>query len=73
LIFPNPSKGIFTLQSENENIVAVEIQNSLGEVVFQDVVNLGQATLNLNNQSKGIYFLTFKTDSGIFVEKIILQ
>lgn len=71
--FPNPNKGQFYLQSSNEPILSLTIQNSLGELILSEKLNNNLNTIDLSNQSKGVYFLTIQTTTGPFVEKIIVQ
>jgi PKD repeat protein len=75
LVYPNPSNGIFTIESL-ENISAIEIMNVLGEKVRSapNTSPLTSYTIDIQDQPKGIYFYkaTFeddRTSSG----KIIIQ
>lgn len=53
-LLPNPSTGIFTIQS-SEKISSVEIMNVLGEKVYSSTLNSKQATITLKVPN-GIYF-----------------
>lgn len=84
-VFPNPSTGIFTIQSSEKNLV-IEIMNVLGgkivEVVNSRVNELNPITQQLNNsitldlssQPKGIYFYTLRSDNvTIATGKLIIE
>ncbi|HLG04012.1 MAG TPA: T9SS type A sorting domain-containing protein, partial [Bacteroidia bacterium] len=66
-IFPNPSKGIFTLVFAGETKQSkIEIYNVLGEKVIQIVFPNGSGNLeiDLSDRPDGIYFLQIKTEQG---------
>jgi hypothetical protein len=60
-ISPNPNKGIFTLNMENNQAkIKVEIYNEVGQRVYSAMVNNSKTEIDLSKQGKGIYnvFLT---------------
>ncbi|WP_317897778.1 DUF7948 domain-containing protein [Aurantibacillus circumpalustris] len=63
-IFPNPTKGIFIVQSnfyiENKTI---ELYNSLGELILIEKLQAFETTVNLTNKANGVYFVFLK-ESG---------
>lgn len=63
-IYPNPSKGIFTVKS-NENIVSLAIFSTKGECVYQ-LESLPSKSIipQLHGLTKGIYFVKIQTLSG---------
>ena len=78
-IYPNPSRNVFYI-SFNSNVIQnfrIRILNLLGEeVYFEDRINfIGEYTrqINLDNYSKGIYFLEIENKTGIINKKLILQ
>lgn len=67
--YPNPNKGIFTLNTE-EDIVSIEIFDLLGKSVYwkKNILNI----VNIENLSDGIYILKAVTsDKKEFLTKII--
>jgi hypothetical protein len=63
-IYPNPNKGIFTVEmAENPNNSSIEIYNLLGKKVYTQVINSSKIVLNLKLQS-GVYFLNFCDTKG---------
>lgn len=70
-ISPNPSTGIFTIESEETiNAQQVEVYDVFGKriqpLIFQ---NSNTITLNLANNSKGIYLIRI----GSYKQKIVLE
>lgn len=68
LVYPNPNSGIFTIQANNQQLLAnsyIEIYNVLGEKVYsQSKINNSQLTINLNNQPNGVYLYRIITETG---------
>jgi len=73
-IFPNPSFGIFTIQSDN-TIENVSLLNLCGETVFTERdLDSGEYLLDATQYPEGIYFIAIKTSTGkITNHKIVLQ
>ncbi len=71
-IYPNPSTGIFTIQSL-EKISTIEIVTLLGEKIYQSTLDNQQSTIDLSAQPKGIYFLQVKNKNRIINKKLIIQ
>ncbi len=54
-VYPNPSSGIFNLDVYSEaNII---ITNVLGAMVYSDRFEAGKQLINLQDKSKGVYFM----------------
>ena len=69
---PNPTSGIFNLQSEAE-IKEVEIYNCIGEVVASWKVGKLKVDVDLSSQPKGIYFVRAVTDKGTVTGKVVVE
>ena len=71
-IYPNPNKGVFTLNIKAENVV-VEIMNTQGQVVLtKNNVNTNEQ-IDLSNNAKGIYFVTVTSNETVTTQKVIVQ
>lgn len=57
-IYPNPSNGIFTINTKIGGVV--EVFYISGQLLLTHAVQEGENTLNLQLWSKGIYFLKFE-------------
>jgi hypothetical protein len=71
-IYPNPTKGIFTIRTDADEL-KVEISNLMGELVATTIVRNGVQQVNLSNHAKGIYFVKLKSGKKTEQRKIIVQ
>lgn len=73
-VFPNPSNGLFTIQSKTEEIRHVIIFDMLGHSIFE-LKNQKNLTLTIHEQiPKGIYVLECYTEKGKKIKrKLIIQ
>ena len=75
LIYPNPSEGKMTIEFFNGNIQnKILIYNSVGSLVWQNVLSGSKVNLDISNLPKGIYFIRSinKDNNIICTEKIVL-
>ncbi len=74
-IFPNPSKGIFTISFSKEiNNAKIKIVNITGKTVYARTLNyVRKFDINLNAVSKGLYFLEIRTKTTDYLRKIIIE
>lgn len=73
-VFPNPSNGIFTIESALE-IQEIELVNTLGQTIL-NVAAIQSETflLDIQNFKEGIYLLKVSTNENkLFYEKLILE
>jgi len=70
-IFPNPSIGDFTVETQNDNILEIEIINTLGRILDKKIT-----TVSLNhfsfNASSGLYLIRIKTTNGYIQRKLLI-
>lgn len=69
-IYPNPSKGIFSIVSNLQN-VKYRLVNMQGQVLIKGDVS--QKEVDLSNYTNGIYFLEFTVNNSHIVSKIVLK
>lgn len=75
-ISPNPSKGIFTIQSDLLNKkTTIQVINLIGEVVHTEQPTGSSAThsMNLNFLPKGVYILSLKSNGENNTHKIVIE
>jgi hypothetical protein len=75
-IFPNPSNGIFTIrtQTANNEEQYVEVYNMLGAKIHSSFKSkLSAYTIDLSNQSKGVYFVKVYQGEKCTTRKIVVQ
>lgn len=72
IIYPNPTNGIFTIQS-SEKFSQIEIINLLGEKIYSEQINSNKREVDLTKQPKGIYFIKINSEKGTVTKKVIIQ
>jgi len=78
-VYPNPSRDVFNISFTSESVqdLRVRVLNVIGEEIvsedLQQFVGEYVKSINLDNKSKGIYFLEIETEGGIINKKLILQ
>lgn len=74
-IFPNPSLGVINLSTSFiDNKTQFQIYDELNRVVYEDEINEINTIINLNNYSKGFYFVKiFNNEKILKIEKICLN
>jgi hypothetical protein len=75
-IYPNPTKGIFTIDlgDVNEN-TSITVYDMLGKVIVSktSITTTTTTQIDLTGNEKGIYFINIQSDNEKTVRKIILQ
>lgn len=66
-IYPNPSKGIFTI--EHDNIENITLYNMMGAKILEEEVNNDKYVIR--DLKSGVYFINVKTNVGSVVKKIV--
>lgn len=69
-ISPNPSNGIFSIETSKG---IFEVYNLLGEKIHSQIIVNKKTEINLSHQSNGIYFLNLKTDKSTYTGKVLIQ
>jgi len=77
-VLPNPNTGIFKLSIATENQISynLNIRNTLGQLVYSDLLTInGKFTeqINLSKLEKGIYFVSLENESEKLMKKVIIQ
>jgi hypothetical protein len=78
-VYPNPSRDIFNISFTSEEIqdLKVRVLNVVGEELINEELQqfIGEYTkqINLEDNTKGIYFLEITTNNGVVNKKLILQ
>jgi hypothetical protein len=68
---PNPSNGVFSVNSQFE-IEKVEIYNTKGQVISSLNTNSNEVSIDLTGVERGIYFVKVNSNGIISNEKIII-
>lgn len=68
-ITPNPSNGIFTVQSQSNNSKTIEVYNLLGDRIYSTSTN----KVDISHSPKGVYFVKLKEGENTYTKKIVVQ
>jgi hypothetical protein len=74
-IFPNPSKGIFSIDMKSNNIRKIVVYDVLGNVIeehFPAEIKNEHFELDLSSESSGVYFLQIITNEDKLINKKII-
>ena len=70
-VYPNPTKGEFTL--EGEGLSHVRVVNAYGQTVYNADLEGDQARIDLSQMGKGIYMMHIEANGGHAVRKIVVE
>jgi PKD repeat protein len=72
-IMPNPTTGKVFIEAATSNAYQIEVMNSMGVILHSENV-FGNSTIDLTEQSKGIYFISItNANSDKIMKRIALQ
>jgi photosystem II stability/assembly factor-like uncharacterized protein len=69
-IYPNPSNGIFQIESSKNAATNIEVYNIAGGLVYQNNFSNKLTTINLSELSAGLYIVKLKSENSISTYKI---
>ena len=73
-IYPNPTNGMVNINfGGNNSTVNYSISSIEGKMVETGKTSTNNITVDLSNESKGVYFIKIKTESTSTVYKLIKQ
>lgn len=71
-IYPNPSKGIFTITTPSSKDISFEVLDLMGKVVYESKsINIPNTTVDLSNLKKGLYNIKVVSDKGVEIHKVL--
>ena len=72
-IFPNPAKDVINVVLPKAEKGTVQVYNLVGEVVYQkNMRGIEKLSIDLGNQSIGVYFVKVKTADKTITKKVML-
>lgn len=75
-VYPNPTSGNITIDLEETEFPAtVSVTDFTGRLVYEEnvTVNKSRLSINLSNESKGIYMVQLRTAAGTQAQKISIE
>lgn len=72
-VYPNPSPGLFILQTD-VNVTWIEVMNTSGQRVYAGTINKNRTEINLNQQPKGVYiYKLYNKEIAVARGKLIIE
>ncbi len=72
-VFPNPAEDILYIES-NKQILEIEIYNSMGKLVYQQVVrSVYHVPVELSNLLSGLYIARIQLQGQMITAKFIIK
>lgn len=76
-IYPNPTTGEFTLVAPaSKEAINIDIFNTKGQMIYNSILKAGSArinTIDVNQFSKGLYFVKVSDGNASKIEKLIIR
>jgi len=77
-IYPNPTKGIFTIEFNDvqKDIYSIKVSNVLGQKVFESTNSVNEVykeNIDLTSFDKGVYLIEIRNSTATVTEKIIVE
>jgi hypothetical protein len=74
-IYPNPSKGIFLLNTGNFSInhALIEILDNTGKCLKKIPINNSETKINVAQLGSGVYFLRLSADDRLYYSKFVIE
>lgn len=70
-IYPNPSKGVFTISTpEKSEIIVISPQ---GSILSKQKASAENTEINLANKAAGLYFIQITNQKGSVTKKVVLE
>jgi PKD repeat protein len=74
-VYPNPSKGLFTVSAKNNTgITTIKVMDILGKVVYSKAVNATSTEVDITGMNKGLYLIMLEDENNkTYSGKIIVE
>ena len=74
ILYPNPNKGIFTIENNTSENGYWKIYNSVGIAIFEGEISPTKNLIDVNGILPGLYLVkVYVNNKHSFTEKIIIQ
>lgn len=70
-VYPNPSNGSFTIESDSAG--SVEIMNMNGKIVYSATTESGKTKLNVPGLARGVYMLRLTSGNSSQLKKMVIR
>ena len=71
-VYPNPTTGVVSIQLNSTEKHNLQILDMTGNIVVQQIIENGNALIDVNNLSNGIYTIKVSNSSGSITKKLVV-
>lgn len=72
-VYPNPTKGMLTVEAEAFNNADYKVLSLSGSVVAEGILNSGQQSLNLSHIEAGVYMIHLCNKEKVAIKRLVIQ
>ena len=72
-VYPNPTSGVFNLELNDNKSYDISIFNSLGQKVYNNIVNSTSMLIDLEKLESGVYTIELQNSDIVYTERIIIE
>ncbi|MBK8657859.1 MAG: T9SS type A sorting domain-containing protein [Bacteroidetes bacterium] len=72
-VYPNPTKGIFSVELSNVEATNIHVFNALGQEVYTAKCSGKVVSVDLKDKEPGVYTIQVETNQGIATQRVIKQ
>ena len=72
-VYPSPLKDKLNISSESSTIESVAVIGISGKVIYLQDVKDNRCTIPASDWAKGVYIVKMKTQSGIYITKVVKE
>jgi hypothetical protein len=72
-IYPNPTSGLFNIESSRGVFSSISIINIVGQEIFTSNVNSSKLIISSDSWQKGIYFCKLIVDGEVFINRLVVE
>ena len=70
-IYPNPTNSLLTIETDNPDCYSIDIHSLNGQLIYKEEIEGNSKQIDITPFSKGIYFITLRSDAWVRTEKVI--
>jgi hypothetical protein len=73
VVYPNPNKGLFTIELNNGSVKTIEVIDQTGRIVLTNTSSNDKIDFNISNLANGVYYVKVQSNNTVEVIKIVKQ
>lgn len=73
MVYPNPSKGMVTVDLADTQLTQLSVYNISGQKVYEQSTATKSTTVNLTNLQEGVYFIRIDNETNTVLQKVVIQ